>query len=164
MLTEPVIIPDARIVGLSYALKGGFVSSRLTVTSGLLPALATALGCSELLFLEDGTPKSGFARLDLDTCCEQYCAVFECAAAELKQEFTIEGDVCDGFCVDRTENNEFRLRFRLHHRENLHGPLAFVEQIGTGSSLVRLTPKQALLFAAAEKNTKGANRNEPDSA
>lgn len=153
MLTEPVMISEARIVGLSYALKNGFVSSRLTVTSRLLPALATALGCSELLFLHDGTPKTGFARLDLDTYCEQYHASFECAAPELKQEFTIEGDVCDGFCVDRTENNEFRLRFRLHHTGNLHGPLAFVEQIGTGSSLVRLTPKQALLFAADRGST-----------
>lgn len=153
MLTEPVTIPDARIVGLSYALESGFVSSRLTVTSRLLPALATALGCSELLFLDDGTPKTGFARLDLDTCCEQYHASFECAAPELKQEFTIEGDVCDGFCVDRTENNEFRLRFRLHHTGNLHGPLAFVEQIGTGSSLMRLTPRQALLFAGDSGST-----------
>ncbi len=153
MLTEPVMISEARIVGLSFALKDGFVSSRLTVTSRLLPGLATALGCSELLFLHDGTPKTGFARLDLDTCCEQYHASFECAAPELKQEFTIEGDVCDGFCVDRTENNEFRLRFRLHHTGNLHGPLAFVEQVGTGSSLIRLTPKQALLFAADSGST-----------
>jgi len=146
MLTEPVTMSGVRIAGLSYLLKEGLVSSRVTAVTRLVPALASALGCSELLFLDNGTPKEGFARLDLDTYCEQYRVRFECAAPELREGFTIEGEVCDGFCVDRTENNDFRLRFRLHHTRNLHGPLAFVEQIGTASSVVHLTPKQARLF------------------
>jgi len=156
MLTEPVTMSGVRIAGLSYLLKEGLVSSRVTVMTRLIPALASALGCSELLFLDNGTPKEGFARLDLDTYCEQYHATFECAAPELRQEFTIEGEVCDGFCVDRTENNDFRLRFRLHHTGNLHGPLAFVEQIGTASSVVHLTPKQTRLF------TVGSDSKVPD--
>lgn len=146
ILTEAITISGVRIAGLSYSLKEGLISSKLTVVMRLVPVLASALGCSELLFLENGMPKGGFARLDLDTCCEHYHATFECVAPELKQEFTIEGDVCDGFSVERTDNNDFRLRFRLHHTANLHGPLTFVELIGTASSIIRLTPKQTVLF------------------
>jgi hypothetical protein len=160
MLTEAVTIPGVQIIGLSYSLKDGLVSNRLTVTSRLDPALATSLRCSELLFLENGTPKTGFAGLDLDTCCEQYRASFECIDPELKQEFTIEGDICDGFSVERLDSGEFRLRFRLHHTSNLHGPLAFVEEVGTACAVLRLSPLQQRLFEIAENVAKKSCHDE----
>ena len=151
MLTEPLTIYGIRITGLAYSLKDGRIASRLTVTCHLDVPVAKALGCRDLLFLENETPKEGFARLDLDTACERYRALFECLDPELKQTFEIDGDACDAFCVDRLEGGAFRLRFRLPHMANLHGPLAFLEQIGTAQSWMKLTPaRSAALFETIE--------------
>ena len=146
ILSEPITIASGHIAALSYSLKDGLVSSTVTVRSVLTPELAASLGCQEMLFLDDGTPKDGFAKLELDTCCEQYRAEFRCTDPEIKQGFTIEGQACDRFCVTRTDSNVFDIRFRLHHTTNLHGPLAFVEQTGAALIVVRLVPKQGQLF------------------
>ncbi len=58
-------------------MKEGILLHRLSVSGLLTRELATDLGCQDLVFLENGAPKQGFTKFDLDVECDTFRASFE---------------------------------------------------------------------------------------
>ena len=98
MLDKPIALKAVQITALAPRLKEGVLLHRLAVTGLLTRDLASDLGCQDLVFLENGSPKQGFSKFDLDVECGAFRATFE-ADPDLKQRFELTGDSCEGFVV-----------------------------------------------------------------
>ena len=77
MFSKPIEIWDAVITAIHHNVEDGAVQSRILVTGTLNPDLADELGTKTLVFASNGTPKGGFSKLELDTGCAAFRAVFE---------------------------------------------------------------------------------------
>lgn len=153
MLDRPITWKAVQITGLAHRIKEGILLHRLAVSGLLTRELATDLGCQDLVFLENGSPKRGFTKFDLDVECGAFRAFFE-ADPSLQQRFELTGDSCDSFVVKRTENGVFQLSWRMNYHGNPHPTLAYLEAVGGADSALQIVPlDQQQLF-------KGANTSE----
>lgn len=116
---------------------------RVSVSGLLTRELATELGCQDLVFLDNGAPRQGFTKFDLDVECGAFRAFFE-ADPELKQRFELAGD---SFVVKRTDNGLFQLSWRMNYHGDPHPALAYLEAVGGADSALRIVPlEQQPLF------------------
>ena len=113
MLDKSITWKAVQITAVAHRLKDGILLHRLSVSGLLTRELAADLGCQDLVFLENGAPKQGFTKFDLDVECGAFRATFE-ADPELKQRFELTGESCGGFVVKRTETGVFVLSWRMN--------------------------------------------------
>ena len=98
------------------------------------------------MFLEDGGPKQGFSKFDLDVECGAFRAIFE-AGPDLKQRFELTGDSCESFAVKRTENGTFQLSWRMNYHGDPHPVMAYLDAVGGAGSALQIFPlEQQELF------------------
>ncbi len=139
MLDKPISLEAVQITALAHRLKEGMLLHRLAVTGLLTRELAADLGCQDLVFLENGTPKQGFSKFDLDVECGAFRATFE-ADPDLKQRFELTGDSCEDFVVKRTDDGSFQLSWRMNYRGDPRPALAYLEAVGGGGSALQIVP------------------------
>ena len=164
MIEYRIQIKQVQITTVTHKLKDGVMTHSLSVATHLDQKLAQYLGCADLVFLQNGMPRQGFPQLPLDAEYGAFRAVFE-ADPELRQQFEITGDSCDGFVVKRNENGSLSLRFRLHYHGNPHPALGYLEVVGSGGSTLALSPlEQEELFVtdAESARTKTAEDSGPE--
>ena len=146
MLNKPITLKALRITTLAHRLKEGMLLHRLALTGLLTRELAVDLGCQDLVFLENGAPKQGFTKFDLDVECGAFRASFE-ADSDLKQRFELTGDSCESFVVKRTETGSFLLSWRMNYHSDPHPALAYLEAVGGADSGLQIVPlEQQPLF------------------
>ena len=151
MLDKPITLKAVQITALAHRLKEGVLLHRLAVTGLLTRELASELGCQDLVFLENGAPKQGFTKFDLDVECGAFRATFE-ADPDLKQHFELIGDACESFVVKRNEAGSFQLSWRMNYHGDPHPALAYLEAVGGGDSALRIVPlEQQQLFEGAQE-------------
>ena len=151
MLDKPITLRAVQITALAHRLKEGILLHRLSVSGLLTRELAAELGCQDLVFLDNGTPKHGFTKFDLDVECGAFRASFE-ADPDLKQRFQLTGDACEGFVVKRTEAGELLLSWRMDYHGDPHPALAYLEAVGSADSALRIVPlEQQQLFEGAQE-------------
>ncbi len=160
MLDKPITLKAVQITALAHRLKEGILLHRLAVSGLLTRELAADLGCQDLVFLENGTPKRGFTKFDLDVECGAYRASFE-ADPDLKQRFEITGDSCETFVVKRTETGSFLLSWRMNYHGDPHPALAYLEAVGGADSALQIVPLEQQLFTGTHIN--GAADNDASS-
>ncbi len=149
MLDKPIALKAVQITALAPRLKEGVLLHRLAVTGLLTRDLASDLGCQDLVFLENGSPKQGFSKFDLDVECGAFRATFE-ADPDLKQRFELTGDSCEGFVVKRTEDGLFQLSWRMNYHGDPHPALAYLEAVGGAGSALQIVPlEQQDLFTGS---------------
>jgi hypothetical protein len=152
MYSQPVEISDAVITAISHKMKDGSLVCRILVVGELSWRLAAELDVRGLVFLENGAPKQGFAKLELSTGCAAFRAVFEADPA-LKQSFEITGDSSDKYVIERGAEDVLRLKFRLNYSGgDPHKALAYMLAVGDSASLVRIIPLQQELDLAQESD------------
>ncbi len=145
MFSKPIEIWDAVITAIHHKVEDGAVQSRILVTGTLNPDLADELGTRTLVFASNGTPKGGFSKLELDTGCAAFRAVFE-ADPSLKQSFElISGDSTDRYIVERGAEGVLRLKLRLNYHGDPHEVLAYVGVVGSGESMLKIVPLQTTI-------------------
>jgi hypothetical protein len=150
VLDKPITLRAVQITALAHRLKEGILLHRLSVSGLLTRELAAELGCQDLVFLDNGTPKHGFTKFDLDVECGAFRASFE-ADPDLKQRFELTGDSCESFVVKRTDNGLFQLSWRMNYHGDPHPALAYLEAVGGGDAALRIVPlDQQQLFADAQ--------------
>ena len=151
MFAEPIEVWDAVITAVSHKIKDGLVSSRILFTGTLNEDLADALGAKTLVFTSNGTPKEGFSKLELSTGCAACRALFEADPA-LKQSFELNGDSSDNYVIERQAEGVLRLKARLNYHGDPYQVLGYVLAVGSGESVLKITPLQTEL--EAEEDTK----------
>ncbi len=106
-----------------------------------------------MVFLENGGPKQGFSKFDLDVEYGAFGAIFE-TDPDLKQRFELTGDNCEGFVLKRTGNGVFQLTWRINYRGGPHPALAYLETVGRGGeSAAQIVPlEQQRLFTEPRRN------------
>ncbi len=150
MLDKPITWKAVQITAVAHRLKDGILLHRLSVSGLLTQELAADLGCQDLVFLENGAPKQGFTKFDLDVECGAFRANFE-ADPDLKQRFELTGESCEGFVIKRTETGAFVLSWRMNYHGDPHPALAYLEAVGGGDSALRIIPlEQQQLFRGTQ--------------
>jgi hypothetical protein len=160
VMEHRIYIKQVQITAVSHKLKDGIMTHSLSVSGHLDQKLAQHLGCADLVFLQNGTPRQGFPQLPLDAECGAFRALFE-ADPELRQQFEITGDNCNGFVVKRNENGSLSLRFRLHYHGNPHPALGYLEAVGSGASTLALSPLEQGELFAIDAESAGTEAAEP---
>jgi len=155
MMDKTITLKSVQIGAIAHRLKEGTLLHRLSVSGLLTRELATDMGCQDLIFLENGAPKQGFTKFDLDVECGAFRASFE-ADPVLKQRFEMTGDSCDSFVVKRTDDGLFLLFWRMNYHGDPHPALAYLEAVGGADSALRIVPlEQKPLFPTASSNGRG---------
>lgn len=155
MMDKTITLKAVQIGAIAHRLKEGTLLHRLSVSGLLTREFAGDLGCQDLIFLENGAPKQGFTKFDLDVECGVFRASFE-ADPDLKQRFEMTGDSCDSFVVKRTDNGLFQLSWRMNYHGDPHPALAYLEAVGGADSALKIVPlEQKPLFPAAPSNGRG---------
>jgi hypothetical protein len=147
MFSEAVEVWDATISAIQHRIKDGTVSTRLMVAGELNESLADRLGCKDLCYAKNGTPKGGFSSVELDTGCQSCRVMFEPDPA-LKQQLELNIDQADNFLVERNGDGKFRLKLRLHCMGEPFAALGYVLAVGTSPAVLTITPLQQELAAA----------------
>ena len=146
LLDKPITLKAVQISALAHRLKEGTLLHRVSVSGLLTREPATELGCQDLVFLDNGAPRQGFIKFDLDVECGAFRAFFE-ADPELKQRFELAGASCDSFVVKRTDNGLLQLSWRMNYHGDPHPALAYLEAVGGADSALRIVPlEQQPLF------------------
>ena len=157
MLDKPITLKAVQITALAHRLKEGMLLHRLAVTGLLTRELAADLGCQDLVFLENGSPKQGFSKFDLDVECGAFRATFE-ADPDLKQRFELTGDSCERFVVKRTESGLFQLSWRMNYHGDPHPALVYLETVGGGDSALQIVSlEQQQLFTGTRASAAKGN-------
>jgi len=66
---QSILINQAQIHSINHKLKDGRLSDSILISGALDQNLARELGCEELVYLKNGTPRQGFPQLPLDVIC-----------------------------------------------------------------------------------------------
>lgn len=158
MYSDEVQISDAVITAIHHKIEDDNLQTRISVTGTLLPDLAERLGCRDVIFAKNGTPKGGYSTVQLDTGCKAYRAVFQSDPA-LKQTFELmSGDSTDRYVAERVADGVIKLKFRLNYHGVPHEAIAYVLAIGSGESRLKIVPLQTEIAPAAAEDEKPRQR------
>ena len=160
---QAILINQAQIHSINHKLKDGRLSHSILISGALDENLARELGCEELVYLKNGTPRQGFPQLPLDVSCGAFRVRFE-ADPDLHQQFEIAGDTCDRFLVKRNENGSLQLRLRLNFHGDPHPALAYAEVVGNGRSTLSLTIVEQQPLFPSDTNAKESPARQGDSS
>lgn len=160
---QSILIRQVQIHSINHKLKDGRLSHGILISGALDQNLARELGCEELVYFKNGTPRQGFPQLPLDVSCGAFRVRFE-ADPDLHHQFEIAGDTRDRFLVKRNENGSLQLRLRLNFHGDPHPALAYAEVVGNARSLLSLTILEQQPLFPGDTSAKESPDRECDSS
>jgi hypothetical protein len=162
MFSKPIEVWDAQITSVHLKTEDSKVQTRIMVTGSLDADLAEDLGARHVLFSDNGTPKQGYSKLQLDTRCQSFRAVFEADPA-LKQSFEIlAGDSTDRYIVERQADGVLQLKLRLNYHGDPHHALAYIMAVGDSQSILKIVPLQQELDGEKREDDEDEDTDEDE--
>lgn len=137
--TEELQLSSTQISKIDLKMKdGGAIQSRLQIKTILTPELAQQLGCHDIVFGENDTPREGFTDVALDGGCAAFRALFEVTG--LTQTLELNGDSVTDVEIDKVRDGLLRMRLRLNVTGDPMQLINYWMQVGEAYGHCKVSP------------------------